>query len=79
MTNENKSKLLEAYRIAVGNGESTIADLLEAAILDEMNGGIVLRSSGFTPVDLAPNPLLGYTFTCSGIEPCTRQTTEVTI
>lgn len=74
MTNESKSKLLEAYRIAVGNGESTIADLLEAAILDEMNGGI-----GFTPLDLAPDPMLGYTFTCSGIEPCTRQTTEVTI
>ena len=47
MTDENKEKLLRAYKTAAQAGQSTIADLLHDVILGEMGRSVTLRQ--FTP------------------------------
>ena len=49
MTDENKEKLLMAYKAAVQAGQSTLADLLHDVILGEMGQSPTVTLRQFTP------------------------------
>lgn len=56
MTEEGRTKLLKAYRMAVKSGQSAIADVLEEIIANEMEGTRMTldRSAVNDPWDVTP-------------------------
>ena len=64
MTNENKAKLVQAYRAAVAAGQDEIADLLEDVIFGEM--GKEKTVAWRDAMKVAPLDNMPPTITCSG-------------
>ena len=58
MTDENKEKLLRAYKTAAQAGQSTIADLLHDVILGEMGRSVTLRQFAPNVAELDNMPLI---------------------
>lgn len=64
MTEENKAKLMQAYRAAITAGQNGIADMLENVILGEMGQKQTVTWLDAPKVALLDNMPL--TITCSG-------------
>jgi len=71
MTEENKARLMQAYRAAVAAGQDGIADMLEDVILGEM-----VQKKTVTWRDMpkvAPLDNMPLTITCSGERAISRE------
>jgi len=85
MTQEQSANLLQAYRAAIAAGQDGIADLLEDAILEEMDEArpspIVIEEGRATidpPWSVTCDPgvtLLGAKMQCTGIDHLSKETT----
>jgi hypothetical protein len=69
MTEENKARLMQAYRAAIAAGQDGIADVLEDVILGEMGQRPNITFRGSTPRtfdDIPTSPTYGsrYVVTC---------------
>lgn len=67
MTEENKAKLMQAYRAAVAAGQDGIADMLEDVILGEMGQEKTVTWRDVPNIDMGPlYNALSSSPTCSG-------------